>query len=44
MISTRKCACRFTQHINTSVSLEQYFGDSVDLFDSGNGVSQSCRV
>lgn len=27
----------FYQHINTSVSLEQYFGDSVDLFDSGTG-------
>ncbi|MGS9179525.1 inverse autotransporter beta domain-containing protein, partial [Salmonella enterica subsp. enterica serovar Infantis] len=27
----------FYPHINTRVSLEQYFGDSVDLFDSGTG-------
>ena len=25
-------ALPFYQHINTSVSVEQYFGDSVDLF------------
>ncbi|HBU8848639.1 YchO/YchP family invasin [Citrobacter sedlakii] len=27
----------FYQHLNTRVSVEQYFGDSVDLFDSGTG-------
>ncbi|POP47375.1 invasin [Superficieibacter electus] len=27
----------FYQHLNTSLSLEQYFGDSVDLFSNGSG-------
>lgn len=27
----------FYQHLNTSLSLEQYFGDSVDLFSNGTG-------
>ncbi|POT59223.1 invasin [Citrobacter amalonaticus] len=34
----------FWQHINTSVSVEQYFGDSVDLFDSGTGYHNPVAV
>lgn len=34
----------FYRHINTSVSLEQYFGQSVDLFDSGSGYRNPVAV
>ncbi|MFB0711396.1 YchO/YchP family invasin [Buttiauxella noackiae] len=34
----------FYRHINTSVSLEQYFGQSVDLFDSGTGYRNPVAV
>lgn len=34
----------FYRHINTSVSLEQYFGDRVDLFDSGTGYRNPVAV
>ena len=34
----------FYQHINTSVSVEQYFGDSVDLFHSGTGYHNPVAV
>ncbi|WP_110875969.1 YchO/YchP family invasin [Franconibacter helveticus] len=34
----------FYRHINTSLSLEQYFGDRVDLFDSGTGYHNPVAV
>lgn len=34
----------FYQHLNTRVSVEQYFGDSVDLFDSGTGYHNPVAV
>lgn len=34
---TARMRMPFYQHLNTSVSLEQYFGDRVDLFNSGTG-------
>ncbi|MCT4713621.1 YchO/YchP family invasin [Enterobacteriaceae bacterium H18W14] len=34
----------FYRHIFTSVSLEQYFGDRVDLFDSGTGYRNPVAV
>ncbi len=34
---TARMRMPFYQHINTSVSVEQYFGQSVDLFNSGTG-------
>ncbi|WP_202300489.1 YchO/YchP family invasin [Dryocola clanedunensis] len=34
----------FYRHINTSLSLEQYFGDSVDLFNSGTGYRNPLAV
>lgn len=34
----------FYRHINTSVSLEQYFGQNVDLFDSGTGYRNPVAV
>ncbi|MEW7315241.1 YchO/YchP family invasin [Buttiauxella gaviniae] len=34
----------FYRHVNTSVSLEQYFGQSVDLFDNGNGYRNPVAV
>lgn len=34
----------FYQHLNTSVSVEQYFGERVDLFDSGTGYHNPVAV
>ncbi len=34
---TARMRMPFYQHFNTSVSVEQYFGDRVDLFNSGTG-------
>ena len=34
----------FYQHLNTSVSVEQYFGDQVDLFHSGTGYHNPVAV
>lgn len=34
----------FYQHLNTSVSLEQYFGDRVDLFNTGTGYHDPVAV
>ncbi len=34
----------FYRHVNTSLSLEQYFGDRVDLFDSGTGYHNPMAV
>ncbi|MEN0615820.1 YchO/YchP family invasin [Klebsiella indica] len=34
---TAQARLPFYQYVNTSVSVEQYFGDNVDLFDSGTG-------
>lgn len=34
----------FYRHINTSIRLEQYFGDNVDLFKSGNGYRDPVAV
>ncbi|EHH5322310.1 YchO/YchP family invasin [Escherichia coli] len=34
---TARMRMPFYQHLNTSVSVEQYFGDRVDLFNSGTG-------
>ncbi|WMY72431.1 YchO/YchP family invasin [Buttiauxella selenatireducens] len=34
----------FYRHINTSLSFEKYFGDSVDLFDSGTGYRNPVAV
>ena len=40
---TAKAASRF-HHLNTSVSFEQYFGDNVDLFNSGTGYHNPVAV
>jgi hypothetical protein len=37
---TAKAWLPWFHHLNTSVSVEQYFGDNVDLFNSGTGLSQ----
>ncbi|MCP2004288.1 UNVERIFIED_ORG: hypothetical protein J2Y78_002828 [Buttiauxella agrestis ATCC 33320] len=34
----------FYRHINTSLSFEKYYGDSVDLFDSGTGYRNPVAV
>lgn len=34
----------FYRHVNTSLSLEQYFGENVDLFDSGTGYHNPVAV
>ncbi len=34
----------FYRHVNTSVSLEQYFGDNVDLFNTGTGYRDPLAV
>lgn len=41
---TARARLPFYQHINTSVSFEQYFGDSVDLFHSGTGYHNPLAV
>jgi hypothetical protein len=41
---TAQARLPFYQHINTSVSVEQYFGDSVDLFHSGTGYRNPVAV
>lgn len=41
---TAQARLPFYQHLNTSLSLEQYFGDSVDLFDSGTGYHNPVAV
>lgn len=41
---TAQARLPFYQHINTSVSVEQYFGDSVDLFHSGTGYHNPVAV
>lgn len=41
---TAQARLPFYQHINTSVSLEQYYGDSVDLFHSGTGYHNPMAV
>ncbi len=44
MTSPPEARLPFYQHINTSVSVEQYFGDSVDLFHSGTGYHNPVAV
>ncbi|WP_409455767.1 YchO/YchP family invasin [Pseudescherichia sp.] len=41
---TAQARLPFYEHINTSLSLEQYFGDNVDLFDSGSGYHNPVAV
>lgn len=41
---TAQARLPFYQHINTSISVEQYFGDSVDLFHSGTGYHNPVAV
>jgi hypothetical protein len=41
---TAQARLPFYQHLNTSVSVEQYFGDSVDLFHSGTGYHNPVAV
>nr|WP_318381502.1 YchO/YchP family invasin [uncultured Enterobacter sp.] len=41
---TAQARLPFYEHINTSLSLEQYFGDQVDLFDSGTGYHNPVAV
>ncbi len=41
---TAQARLPFYRHINTSVSLEQYFGDNVDLFRNGNGYRDPMAV
>lgn len=41
---TAKAWLPWFHHLNTSVSFEQYFGDSVDLFDSGTGYHNPLAV
>lgn len=41
---TAQARLPFYQHINTSVSVEQYFGDNVDLFHSGTGYHNPVAV
>ncbi|MCX2622368.1 inverse autotransporter beta domain-containing protein, partial [Klebsiella pneumoniae] len=43
-VVTAQARLPFYQHINTSVSVEQYFGDSVDLFHSGTGYHNPVAV
>lgn len=41
---TAQARLPFYQHINTSLSVEQYFGDDVDLFHSGAGYHNPVAV
>lgn len=41
---TAQARLPFYQHINTSVSVEQYFGDNVDLFHTGTGYHNPVAV
>ncbi len=41
---TAQARLPFYQQLNTSVSVEQYFGDSVDLFDTGTGYHNPVAV
>lgn len=41
---TAKAWLPWFHHLNTSVSFEQYFGDSVDLFNSGTGYHNPMAV
>ncbi|MTD39531.1 YchO/YchP family invasin [Erwinia sp. CPCC 100877] len=41
---TAQARLPFYRHINTSISLEQYFGDNVDLFRNGNGYRDPMAV
>ena len=41
---TAQARLPFYEHINTSVSVEQYFGDSVDLFHTGTGYHNPVAV
>lgn len=41
---TAKAWLPWFHHLNTSVSFEQYFGDSVDLFNSGTGYHNPVAV
>ena len=41
---TARMRMPFYQHLNTSVSVEQYFGDQVDLFHSGTGYHNPVAV
>lgn len=41
---TAQARLPFYQYINTSVSVEQYFGDNVDLFHSGTGYHNPVAV
>ncbi|MCU6668980.1 YchO/YchP family invasin [Enterobacteriaceae bacterium H4N4] len=41
---TAKAWLPFYHHLNTSVSFEQYFGDNVDLFQSGTGYHNPLAV
>ncbi|HHO0409660.1 TPA: YchO/YchP family invasin [Klebsiella quasipneumoniae] len=41
---TAQARLPFYEHINTSVSVEQYFGDSVDLFHIGTGYHNPVAV
>lgn len=41
---TAQARLPFYQHLNTSLSVEQYFGDNVDLFHSGQGYHNPIAV
>lgn len=41
---TAKAWLPWFHHLNTSVSFEQYFGDNVDLFNSGTGYHNPVAV
>jgi hypothetical protein len=41
---TAKAWLPWFHHLNTSVSVEQYFGDNVDLFNSGTGYHNPVAV
>ncbi|YCH50845.1 YchO/YchP family invasin [Enterobacter sp. SA197] len=41
---TAQASLPFWQKINTSLSVEQYFGDNVDLFDTGTGYHNPVAV
>ena len=41
---TAKARLPWFHHLNTSVSFEQYFGDNVDLFNSGTGYHNPVAV
>lgn len=41
---TAKARLPWFHHLNTSVSVEQYFGDNVDLFNSGTGYHNPVAV